>query len=73
MEQDKITAHGDELYDALIKRSPVGRLGTALKAGEVILSGSQTPLVPVVEGDNLTCSVGGIGSTSVRFTQRSVQ
>lgn len=46
----------------------LGRLGIPLKAGEVILSGSQSPLVPVVAGDNLRCSVGGLGSASVRFT-----
>ena len=45
----------------------LGRLGIPLKAGEVILSGSQSPLVPAKAGDNLTCSVGGLGSTSVRF------
>ncbi|MBS0348278.1 MAG: 2-oxopent-4-enoate hydratase [Proteobacteria bacterium] len=45
----------------------LGRLGIALKAGEVILSGSQSPLVPVKAGDSLTCSVGGLGGTSVRF------
>ena len=38
-----------------------------LKAGEIILSGSQSPLVPVVAGDSLTCNVGGLGGTSVRF------
>ncbi len=45
----------------------LGRLGIGLKAGDVILSGSQSPLVPVVAGDSLYCSVGGLGSTSVRF------
>jgi len=45
----------------------LGRLGIGLKVGEVILSGSQSPLVPVKAGDNLICSVGGLGSTSVRF------
>jgi 2-oxopent-4-enoate/cis-2-oxohex-4-enoate hydratase len=45
----------------------LGQLGIALKAGEVILSGSQSPLVPVVSGDSLYCHVGGLGSTSVRF------
>jgi 2-oxopent-4-enoate/cis-2-oxohex-4-enoate hydratase len=45
----------------------LGRLGIALKAGEVILSGSQSPLVPVKAGDSLYCSVGGLGGTSVRF------
>jgi len=45
----------------------LGRLGITLKAGEVILSGSQSPLVPVVPGDSLYCHVGGLGSASVRF------
>ena len=45
----------------------LGRLGIGLKAGEIILSGSQSPLVPVKAGDNLTCSVGGLGGTTVRF------
>ncbi|GAA6142764.1 2-oxopent-4-enoate hydratase [Hydrogenophaga sp. 5NK40-0174] len=45
----------------------LGRLGIGLKAGDIILSGSQSPLVPVVAGDSLHSSVGGLGSTSVRF------
>ncbi len=45
----------------------LGRLGITLKAGEVILSGSQSPLVPVVAGDSLYCSVGGLGGAAVRF------
>ena len=45
----------------------LGRLGIPLKAGEVILSGSQSPLMPVVAGDSFTCSVGGLGGCSVRF------
>lgn len=45
----------------------LGRLGIGLHAGEIILSGSQSPLVPVKPGDSLSCSVGGLGGTSVRF------
>ena len=45
----------------------LGRLGITLKAGDVILSGSQSPLVPVKAGDSLHCAVGDLGSTSVRF------
>jgi 2-oxopent-4-enoate/cis-2-oxohex-4-enoate hydratase len=45
----------------------LGALGIALKAGDIILSGSQSPLVPVVAGDSLYCNVGGLGGTSVRF------
>jgi len=46
----------------------LGRLGMSLKAGEVILSGSLGPMIPVKAGDNLRVSIGGVGSCSVRFT-----
>ena len=46
----------------------LGRLGIPLKAGEVILSGSQSPLMPVVAGDSFTCGVGGLGTCSIRFS-----
>jgi len=45
----------------------LGSLGTPLNAGEIILSGSLVPLQPVVPGDYMTVSIGGIGRTSVRF------
>jgi len=46
----------------------LGALGTPLKAGEIILSGSLVPLEPVRAGDEMRVSIGGIGSVSVRFT-----
>lgn len=46
----------------------LGRFGVSLEAGEVILSGSLVPLEPVVAGDHMTLSIGGIGGASVRFT-----
>ncbi len=45
----------------------LGQLGIPLKANEVILSGSLAPLFPVVAGDSLRVSIGGIGGCSVRF------
>lgn len=49
----------------------LGGLGIPFRAGEVILSGSQSALVPVVDGDELVCAVGGLGSCRVRFSGRS--
>jgi 2-oxopent-4-enoate/cis-2-oxohex-4-enoate hydratase len=46
----------------------LGHLGVSLKAGEVILSGSLGPMIPVKAGDNLRVSIGGVGSCSVRFS-----
>ncbi len=46
----------------------LGSLGIPFKAGEVILSGSQSALVPCISGETLTCTVGGLGSCSIHFT-----
>ena len=45
----------------------LGRLGIALEAGEVVLSGSLAAMVPVKAGDSLRVTIGGIGGCSVRF------
>jgi 2-oxopent-4-enoate/cis-2-oxohex-4-enoate hydratase len=45
----------------------LGKYGIALKAGEVIMSGSLVPLEPVKAGDSMRVSIGGIGSVSARF------
>ena len=45
----------------------LGRLGLPFRAGEVILSGSQSSLIPVVAGDELRCTIGGVGSCVARF------
>ena len=45
----------------------LGRRGIALKAGEVILSGSLAPLIPVVKGDHLRCTIAGMGHCNIRF------
>jgi len=45
----------------------LGQLGIALKAGDIVLSGAMGAMVPVVKGDNLRLTIGGIGGCSVRF------
>lgn len=45
----------------------LGRLGIALKAGDIVLSGAMGAMVPVRQGDSLRVSIGGIGGCSVRF------
>jgi len=45
----------------------LGSLGIALKAGDIVLSGAMGAMVPVVKGDNLRMTIGGIGGCSVRF------
>jgi 2-oxopent-4-enoate/cis-2-oxohex-4-enoate hydratase len=45
----------------------LGNLGVGLKAGEVILSGALSGMVPIKAGDSMSINIGGIGSASVRF------
>jgi len=45
----------------------LGKLGIALKAGDVVLSGALGAMVPVKAGDSLRVTIGGIGGCSVRF------
>ncbi len=45
----------------------LGTLGITLRAGEIVLSGSLGPLVPVVKGDYVELAIEGIGRCSVRF------
>ena len=45
----------------------LGEFGIPFKAGEVILSGSLAPLIPVVAGDVLSLEVEGIGGCSCTF------
>lgn len=49
----------------------LGALGISFKAGEVILSGSQSALIPITDGDRLVCTIGGLGSCSVAFSGKS--
>ena len=46
----------------------LGALGIPFLAGEVILSGSQSMLIPAKVGDSFKCTVGGLGSCTVRFS-----
>ena len=49
----------------------LGQLGLPFRAGEVILSGSQSALVPVSDGDELECTISGLGTCRARFFGRS--
>lgn len=47
----------------------LGRLGMPFRAGEVILSGSLAPLIPVTDGDTFVAHIGGVGSCSVSLAR----
>lgn len=46
----------------------LGEFGIPFKAGEVILSGSLAPLIPVEPGDAMSLELAGIGGCSCRFS-----
>ena len=45
----------------------LGRFGIPFLAGEVILSGSLAPLLPITPGDRFEMSLSGIGEASISF------
>ena len=45
----------------------LGEYGIPFRAGEVILSGSLAPLIPVVAGDRMSLEIEGIGGCSCNF------
>ncbi|MEP5764242.1 MAG: fumarylacetoacetate hydrolase family protein [Halieaceae bacterium] len=45
----------------------LGEFGIPFKAGEIILSGSLAPLIPVVAGDKMSLEIAGIGGCSCQF------
>jgi 2-oxopent-4-enoate/cis-2-oxohex-4-enoate hydratase len=45
----------------------LGEFGIPFRAGELILSGSLAPLIPVVAGDAMSLEIEGIGGCSCRF------
>ena len=49
----------------------LGKLGLPFRAGEIILSGAQSAVVPITTGDELVCTIGGLGSCTARFHGRS--
>ena len=49
----------------------LGALGIPFRVGEVILSGSQSPLLPITDGTSLRCRVGGLGECFAQFTGKS--
>lgn len=45
----------------------LGRFGIPFLAGEIILSGSLAPLLPIVPGDRFAMTLAGIGDASIGF------
>lgn len=51
----------------------LGGLGMPLRAGEIVLSGAQAPLMDIADGDVLTCELAGIGTCTARFSGKARQ
>ena len=58
---------GHPLHAVLWLANTLGAMGSAIEAGDVVLSGALGPVTPVVAGDALMASVNGVGTCSVRF------
>lgn len=62
---------GSPINSVVWLANKLGALGLPFRAGEIILSGSQSTLIPISDGDTLTCRVGGVGGCTARFFGRS--
>jgi 2-oxopent-4-enoate/cis-2-oxohex-4-enoate hydratase len=60
-------ALGSPLRSVAWLANTLGEFGVALRAGEVVLSGSLVPLEPVQPGDKMRLYIDGIGSAEVKF------
>lgn len=58
---------GNPLTSVAWLANTLGEFGIPLNAGEVILSGSLVPLIPVVAGDEMSLQIDGIGDCHCRF------
>jgi 2-oxopent-4-enoate/cis-2-oxohex-4-enoate hydratase len=61
-------ALGSPLKSVAWLANTLGERGIFLLAGEILLSGSLVPLEPVVPGDQMSCTIDGIGGVEVTFT-----
>ena len=58
---------GNPLASVAWLANTLGEYGISLQAGEVILSGSLVPLIPVVAGDRMSLEIDGVGGCSCNF------
>jgi 2-keto-4-pentenoate hydratase len=61
------TCLGHPLRSAYWLACEMAKRGQPLKAGEVILSGSLGPMVPVRQGDAVSVQMGSLGTVSCQF------
>ncbi|GAA0791860.1 2-keto-4-pentenoate hydratase [Marinobacterium sediminicola] len=62
---------GNPLNAALWLARTMSRMGTPLKAGDLVLSGALGPMVECAPGDRFDAEISGVGQVAVQFAQAS--
>jgi 2-oxopent-4-enoate hydratase len=60
---------GDPVHAVVWLANALGKMGTGIKAGEVILSGALGPVIPVSQGDHIEARISGLGNVACRFDE----
>jgi 2-keto-4-pentenoate hydratase len=61
-------SYGDLAETLHVVARRLALMGESLRAGQFVIAGSLTPIVPVAAGDEVRADFGPLGTLSIEFT-----